>query len=438
MRGWRLAGLLVAAFALRLAYGLTSEFWMEDERQIYLIGLKYFATGAWPYFGPDVVYTQTQVPGALQGLLIGLPLYLAPYPEAPFVLLNLLSLGALWLLAWYIDRRVPGIPAWVLWPVVFLSPWTLNFSTHVTNPSYVLTGGVLFFVGAFEALPMLRIGALSRPAAFFAMGFALLWTAQLHMSFPLLLPFAAAALAATALEGARPAIRASLWFTAGAVLSGATLVPTLVHHGGDAAGASANVTFNAASLLLLPDIAARYFSFASFELPRFLGPNTATRMRFLGEHPWAAPFAVFAGLIGLLQPFVLLAGLFWRNPGGRAWPAVRAVTAATLLLVYLSFVFSVKDPASHTFYVTLPVVMIYAMYCWRPLLAYRPVRIIAAALLVSGFVTHVAMAVDGWGSRSLYVDRPLVARAIRERDDRLLGERRPVIWEAERAARPGT
>ena len=58
---------LVALFLFRLAFGLASEFWFPDEMQIYLIGLKSFCLRAWPFFGPDVVYTHTQIPGALQG-----------------------------------------------------------------------------------------------------------------------------------------------------------------------------------------------------------------------------------------------------------------------------------------------------------------------------------------------------------------------------------
>jgi hypothetical protein len=81
--------LLSLAFLFRLGFGLCSEFWNTDEKQVYLIGLKFYKTGAWPYFGPDVTDT-IQIPGALQGLTTGLPFYLLPIPEAPYILLNLL------------------------------------------------------------------------------------------------------------------------------------------------------------------------------------------------------------------------------------------------------------------------------------------------------------------------------------------------------------
>ena len=72
---------LSAAFVYRLLLGLRGA-WGEDPRQIYLIGLKFFTTGSWPYFGPDVVYTTSQIPGALQGVLVGVPLFLVPIPES--------------------------------------------------------------------------------------------------------------------------------------------------------------------------------------------------------------------------------------------------------------------------------------------------------------------------------------------------------------------
>ena len=101
------------AFCFRLGFGLCSEFWTgtEDEKQIYLIGLKFYTTGNWPYFGPDVTPT-IQIPGALQGLVVGLPFYVLPIPEAPCVLLNLLSFASLVFFAWYCMRRLPDIPKW--------------------------------------------------------------------------------------------------------------------------------------------------------------------------------------------------------------------------------------------------------------------------------------------------------------------------------------
>ena len=114
------------------------------------------------------------------------------------------------------------------------------------------------------------------------------------------------------------------------------------------------------------------------------------------------------------------------------WVPVRRFTIALLGLVYLSFAFSVKSPSSHTFYVTLPAAMIYSFYVWQPLFATKWIRVLAVALLICGAVTHVAIAKDRVFKRSLYADRPLVMRAIAEKNYKLLGERRPDVWKSGR------
>jgi hypothetical protein len=424
--------LFPAAFLARLAFSLTTDFWLEDMRQIFLIGLRFYTTGEWPYYGPDVVYTQTQIPGALQGLLVGGPLFLVAQPEAPFVLLNLLSFGALVLLGWYIGRRCPAVPRWFLWLWMFFAPWTLGFSTEINNPSYVLTGAVLFFVGAFELAPPLRIGALSHRVAAVMAGFGVLWVYQLHLSFVLLVPVLGAALLLLAARDLRLAASSAGWCTLGACVAGLTLVPTLVTFGPAAVarGTGASITLDWDHLLRLPEVVARFLSFGSFEAPRFVGAGTDARLIFLAEHWWSAPFVVFATLAGIAQAVVLLIWLF-RRQGRAGWPAVRWFTLALLAFVYASFAFSVKSPSSHTFYVTMPAVMIYSFYVWEQLLARKTIRTLAVALLISGAVTHVAIAKDRVFKRSLYADRALVVRAIQEKNYRLLGERRPEIWKTE-------
>jgi lipoprotein signal peptidase len=425
--------LFTAAFLVRLAFSLTTDFWIEDMRQIFMIGLRFYTTGEWPYYGPDVVYTQTQIPGALQGVLVGGPLFLVAQPEAPYVVLNLFSFGALMLLGWYIAQRCPAVPRWFLWLWIFFAPWTLGFSTEINNPSYVLTGAVLFFVGAFELTPPLRHGALSHRLAAVMAGFGLLWVYQLHLSFVLLVPILGVALAQLAYRDLRLAAISAGWCALGALVAGLTLVPTLLTFGPTAIarGTGASMTLDWSHLLRLPEVVARFLSFGSFEAPRFVGAGTEARLIFLAEHWWASPFIVFATLVGMAQALVLLVWLF-RRSGPAAWPAVRWFTLALLAFVYVSFAFSVKSPSSHTFYVTLPAVMIYSFYVWETLLARRAIRMLAVALLISGAVTHVAIAKDRVFKRSLYVDRPLVVRAIQEKNYRLLGERRPEIWKTEK------
>lgn len=422
--------LLSGAFLFRLTYGLSSQFWADDERQVYLIGLKFYSTGAWPYFGPDVV-SGVQVPGALQGLLVGLPFYVAPLPEAPFVLLNLLSFASLCFFAWYCARRLPRSPAWFIWGWLMTAPWTLNFSTHIVNPSYVLPGGILFFVGLIETLPATRKGLLTARAANLLLGFALMWVMQLHLSWVAFVPMLAASVYFQIREYKSKAFASLGWLAVGALLCGVLLAPTFLKYGiaNGAGGTDAMMTLNArnAARVLNPveGVPPRFLSFASFELARFIGRDTAERLAFLHANLWLTPFAVLLGAVGIIQPAALVALWFRKREMPDDWPRIKWFALSAVLLLCTLFIFSAKPPASHTFYVTFPVAALYAFYCWDALMQRRGWRIFALALLICGVVFHAGLAAHNFSRVSLYTKREAVQQAISEKNPALLGERRP-------------
>ena len=429
MRG-RLLPLFVAAFLFRLACGLCSEFWFEDETQVYLLGLRQYASRQWPYFGPDIGGIRAQLPGALQAFLVSLPWRVAAVPEAPFVLVNLLSTPALILFGWYVRRRLPTLPAWLVFGWLLTAPWTLNFSTHVVNVSYLLPAAILFFMGALEALAPLRAGVLSVRVAHFLMGFALLWIVQLHMSWVVLMPFLLAAVVYRVREGVGSLLKAVAWTTLGAAIPAILLLPTLWTYGLLAGGTEQSIRAEWLEPSKLGLIAARFLSFPSFEIARFLGRSTARRIYFLSQHPWLAPLAIVLGLVGLVQP--LLMALLWlkRNPTDPQWRALKWTVLATVLLIYFSYFFaSNKDPQAHAFYVMAPLALVYAFHCFRqidsPLF-----RKVAAAVLILGVVYHAGLAAGRLRERSLYKNRRVVVAALQTKVPEILGHRRPFARDA--------
>ena len=415
------------AFIFRLAFGLCSPLWTgsEDEKQIYLIGLKFFTTRAWPWFGPDVTNT-IQIPGALQGLLVGLPFYLLPLPEAPYILLNILSFASLCLLAWYFARRLPEVPAWLIWSWLLTTPWTMNVSTNIYNPSYVLTGSVLFFVGALETYPFLTAGVIPLRWANLMMGAGLLWVMQLHLSWIVLVPFAALSIYFQVKSRGKEAVVPGLWFILGAALIGCFLLPTYWRYG-SGAGVGAAARFNASNLAsywnIVEGIPGRFLSFAGFEIPRFIGNNTATRLAFLKANPWLIPFTIVLTVVGLLQPLSLIVLSFtkWQR---EHWKAIKYLALGTVVLLHLAFLFSAKSPLSHTFYVTLPIAMLFALYCWSRFLTEAFWQRFAAVCITCGIIFHAGVSVNNFSKSSLYVDRGRVVEAIKSRDYRVMGERR--------------
>lgn len=428
LRPWFFAG-LGALFLFRLAYGLCSEIWFIDQQQIYLIGLKFYCTGSWPYFGADVA-PHIQLPGALQGLAVGLPLYLCPFPEAPYVLLNLLSFAGLVFFAWYCSRRLPGFPPWLLYTWLLTAPWALAWSTNIDNDSYVIFGSCLFFAGFLEAVPALGLGLIPVPLANFLMGFGIFWNAQFHMSYVVLIPFVLYAVYSQAsayrfkpLPLFTPVISLAL----GCLSTGLFILPTFLHYGlaQGTGGAGKAVTFNPENFLDFFTVLARFLSLASCEIPRFLGAHTADRLDFLRENGWLAPFAVVAGLLGIVQALALLAGWFRREHPQKDWPAVKKLALATFLLIYGSFLFAIKAPAAHTYYLTLPIAMLYGFYVFSPWVSKKWFLNLAKVLVVCNILFQAGLAAHNYKAKSLYKDRGLFVTAIQQKNYHLLGERRP-------------
>jgi hypothetical protein len=430
---------LAALFAFRVFYGLTMPFWFEDERQVYLVGLQSFVRGEWPYFGADVVWTGAQLPGALLGWLTRLPLAIWSAPESPIVFLNVLSFSALGLLAWYLSRRLPSVPTWLIWLSLLTLPWTLNFSTHVVNPSYVLAAGAVFFVGFFEATPVLTHRIVRSSLAWSMMGAGLLAMVQLHMSWVLLVPYVVAAMASLVLaaKDARGRVgalaRAAAALVAGAAIPASLLVPTIVKYGWGAGGVEDAIVLRAQSPFAIVTNLARVLSFASFEINRFLGLSTAERVLALSRQPVMIAAAIPVAIAGVVQPAWMAVSAFRASAPGEAnpgdWTRVRLLVLATVALITGSYYFSIRGPQAHSFYVVFPVSALFAFTCWSERARARGGRLrglerVAAVVLAAGIVFHVLLALDRLPRQSLYVDRALVAAALDDRNDRYLGDRR--------------
>jgi hypothetical protein len=420
------AVLLALVFCFRLFFGLGSDIWFIDQQQVYLIGLKFYATGLWPFFGPDVA-GGIQLPGALQGLIVGLPLYLCPLPESPYVLLALLSFASLWLFAWYCSKRLPDFPHWIVYGWLLTAPWVLNWSTNIDNASYALVGSLVFFTGFLETLPGLSQKRIRPSLAFFMMGAGLFWCAQFHMSYVILFPFAVVSFYFLWKSARVKMLRRAGSFLVGCLSTGIFLIPTFCIYGldkglGNTAG---TVQFNFSHFSDFLTILARFLSLAACEIPRFIGANTAERWVFLKDHPMIAPFAVIAGVLGLVQTLALLVLLFRQKHPGADWAKVKLLFLLTLLLIFFSFLFSIKPPAAHTYLIALPVAMLYGFYAFSPFNRKKWFLILAGVLMACNLLFHVGLAVQNFKTKSLYKDRALFTKAIAEKNYHLLGERRP-------------
>jgi len=415
----------------RILFGLSQPFYSPDELQTYLIGLKAYTNQLWPYFGPDLIVTETgfytQIPGALEGLLVGGPFYLLPIPEAPFIFLNLLSLSALALLSRYISKRVKEISFFFIFPWLALLPWNLHESANIINPSWLLFGSVFFFIGFLEAIPETSLGYWPPFTAFAAMGFGLFWNIQFHYSWVLLPPFIAMAYAWRIGRRVVRSFSEIAGLILGSLISGAFLIPTLVVYGVHQAstGMGLAVSFNWDNFKAIYLVLPRFFSLVSYELPRFLGPGTHERIEAVENFPIMFLPAVFLCLVGWIQPVFLLVMGFMKDPKHKDWKAIYILTGIALLLVWASFWFTSKPPQAHMYYILLPLISVYSFYIWGRLALNKRWRIFGIICLAASFWFEASFIAWQMPFSSLYTNRAKVANAIDHKDYTLLGERRP-------------
>jgi hypothetical protein len=423
-RRWLWAAALTALFAFRLFFGLSSNLFSEDQSQIFLLGLTYYATGAWPYYGPDVVWTRSEIPGALQAFVVGLPLKVVAAPEAPYVFVNVLSMGSLCLFAWYLTRRLDKVPRWLIFGWLLTVPWTLEYSTNIINTSYVLPASLVFFIGFLEAWPSLTLRLLPSAAAFFLMGFAIFWIVQFHMSGAILLPFVAAALLSQARVRPRALVPALSAFALGALTSGSLILPTILMYGtsSGSGGILRNLQWYWRSPWILLKTIARVLSFASLEVGNFLGTG-ADRVVFVEQHWVLVPLLAVVTVVGFAQPVWMAATWFRRRSPVADWRQIRWLIAATIALVYVSYYFVMEKTEARAYYLTAPVAFTYAAYCWTFIDSPRWRRIAAGTLAIN-ICFQAGVAWTRLPGHSLYQHRDMVAAAIRLKQPDLFGHRR--------------
>ncbi len=423
---------LLSAFIFRVMFGLycpsvTAD---EDYIQTYAIGLKAYTTQTWPYYGPDVrgpeTSFKTQIPGALEGLLISLPLTLWPVPESPYVFLNILSFIALSLLGWYCCKRLPGFPPWFIYTWLYIAPWLTHYSTQVINPSFAFLGCVLFFLGFFETVSGLSIGLLHPSWANAFMGFGLFWVMQLHMSWMAMCPLLLISFYFQARHG--KALSSFLFILLGSLPMLVLLVPTYAQFGfntgKDVHGFMSGLNWN--NFKDLFGTLARFFSLASFEMARFVGENTRLRVGYLLHSYWLLLPGFFLWAMWFIQFLAMVVFLFFKKHPRADWNRIRNLIFGTFLLLYACFLFTPDMAASFRILLFFPPLMLYTFYCWDWIWQKPWGRLLGLAFILCGCYFQVGYTLNNMKAHnSTYTQtRELMAKAIQSKDYRLFAQRR--------------
>ncbi len=422
--------LFLAIFLFRLMFGLLNSRWDSiDEIQTYLIGLKCLTTGTWPYFGPDLAGNEnpgfhSQIPGALEGLLIALPLRLAPFPESPYVLVNLMSTLAVFLLAWYIRKRIPSLsfPWLCVWIAVV--PWSIQEATRVLNPSYIFLPSVIFTIGFLETMPGISTGRVSLPWANFFMGFAVFWIMQFHFSWVYFAPLVVFSWLIQLRQ--QMDLKPLLFFILGGLPPFIFMVPTLLKYGFESSGTVSGflISFNKVNFMKPHILLGRFLSLPCFEVPRWIGGGTQERLSFLTGHPYLALPGAFLWVLGILQAVILFLAWFKRKSVNPGWRELKLLLLGVFAMVYASFWYTTKEPMTHIYFVFFPLVMVYSCYVWSAFGKWRFWGISVALVLIASVFFQGAWAWEEAPRQCWLPSRAPILRAIQERDYRPLGERR--------------
>ena len=282
------------------------------------------------------------------------------------------------------------------------------------------------------------------------MGFGLFWVMQFHMSWIYLAAFGGLSFILQLKNGVCPLWKAAGAFLLGAIPPGSLILPTLFRYGFSVenAGNKFFMNFNPENFRQFFTILARYFSFASFEMPSFLEPPGSVGFENWGsamgpDHPWLGFFGphthfrlqflagsilmfvpgIFLWILGLLQPLVMLVMWFFKKHKLKDWTGVRWLILFNIGIIWASFWFTMKWPLAHIYYVCFPVIFLYSLYCWSRFSS-PGWRTFAKVYLAAAFIFQVAYAWRIYPVYSLYRDRPRIVKALQEKDYRIVGERR--------------
>ena len=170
---------------------------------------------------------------------------------------------------------------------------------------------------------------------------------------------------------------------------------------------------------------ARFFSFASLEIWRFIATGDGMRTMFLFRNLWMVPLTIVVWAAGIWQPFWMLREWFRTQSPHAGWQTLRWLVAGSVALVYASFWLVLEPPQAHSFYVLAPMAFMFAAYCWTFVDSPRWRRI-AGAILAANIAFHIGQAWIQAPGKSIFRNRDVVAAAIRTKQPQLFAHRRAV------------
>ena len=300
--------LCLALYLFRCFFGLQVNFSHADYHQIYLIGLEYLTSNNWPYWGPDIVWSKTQLPGGLQALLVGDSINFFNHYTAPIFISNLFSSFGLILLSLYISKRLTNLPPYLILLLTHLFAFNVFHGAVLLNTAYLLFSGALVFISVLELFLFAKNTLLPKKYYFLAIGLALTFTMQLHLSWVMILPYLMVLLFFELKQGSKSLLTALGFLIIGIAIGGVTLFPTIAKFGTEIfSNSDGNVAFDITRLKRFGDLFIRYIGIASFEI----NPRTDINKLAIAENNLIIAPIWIMRIIGAAQVIFMLVGIYF-------------------------------------------------------------------------------------------------------------------------------
>ncbi len=373
-----------------------------DESHVYILGLRFFTDHVYPYWGPDITYFSSSLAGGMQGLLIGLPLFVWAHPFSPYLFLFMMLCPAMIYLSWYISKLFPDLPRWLIYGAIALAPFTIHTGMKILNPAYVLFFAIPFMLSLIEIFKIFPKRYIGARWCYFWIGLGVSAVFQLHASWAFLLILWGSAMVYTFLKRQSFAEIIPLYLSTilGLIVGAVSLLPTLYHYGVGVllqeAHSSSGLSF---SIRNITDIGALIYYFVTscgYEMNSFSGDYRWMRL-------WAESYRVGAVAYVVLQIGGILIFVFqlvlpfwwkWRNHV-IAYKRLLILNAVIIILLSSMYLFSTVRPGAHAILCIFPLSAIYLCWFFQGVLFINRIKYICfyvfGGLLVFYYVTIVAV-----------------------------------------------
>jgi hypothetical protein len=247
------------------------------------------------------------------------------------------------------------------------------------------------------------------------------------MSYVVLSPFIAYAFYWGAKDSFKRMAKYLVYFGLGSLSTALLVIPTFIFYGiGEKGmgGSTNNIVFTPANFFEIGNLVLRLFSFASFEFNRFIGLSTEEKMTIFKLYPWTIPSILLVAITGFAQVGLMLFQFFKYKGQQTDMKFMKWLLLFTVGFLWLSFLFSAKDPASHTIYLFLPLIMVFYFLSLEKIIHVKWMIPFITVFYVSCFTFHLVMGIEKHQKVSFITQLPKVQDAFKQHKYTVLGIRR--------------